>query len=213
MNEQPVNQLAEIKSLMERSSRFISLSGLSGVFAGLTALIGSLIVFFYLDYDLRYFDPKSFFGNPSILLKISDIYFLITLAALIFSIAVFFGFIFTYRKAKKQGLKIWNNSSKQLLINLLIPLLTGGIFCFLLLYHRFIFLIAPATLLFYGLALINAGKYTLSEIRWLGISEVILGLIATAIPGYGLIAWAIGFGVLHIIYGIVMYYRHDRQIS
>jgi hypothetical protein len=97
-----------------------------------------------------------------------------------------------------------------LLANLLVPLAAGGVFCIALLYHGIIYLIAPATLLFYGLALLNASKYTLSEIRWLGITEMLLGLTASIIPGYGLLVWAIGFGILHIIYGMVMYLRYER---
>jgi hypothetical protein len=211
MNKQPINQLDEIKNLMERSSRFISLSGLSGVFAGITALIGSAAAFFILDYDLRYFKPDAFFGSHEKYLTYWEIGSLLVLAAAIFVVAVFCAFIFTARKAKKQGMKMWNHTSKLLLINLAIPLVTGGLFSLLLIYYRLIFLVAPITLIFYGLSLINAGKYTLSEIRWLGVSEVILGLIATVIPGYGLFVWAIGFGILHIIYGIIMYFKYDHQ--
>lgn len=211
MNKKPINQLDEIKSLMERSSRFISLSGLSGVFAGIIALIGAAIAFFILDYDLRYFKPDAFFDSYEKYLTYWEIGSLLVLAAIVFVLAVFSAFIFTARKAKKQGLKIWNHTSKLLFINLAIPLVAGGIFSLLLLYYRLIFLVAPVTLIFYGLSLVNAGKYTLSEIRWLGISEVILGLIATIIPGYGLFVWGIGFGILHIIYGIVMYYKYDHK--
>jgi len=68
--------------------------------------------------------------------------------------------------------------------------------------------VAPLTLIFYGLALVNASKYTLSEIRSFGIAEIVLGLIAMAFIGYGLLFWAIGFGLLHIIYGIIMHVRY-----
>lgn len=98
-----------------------------------------------------------------------------------------------------------------MLINLFIPLTAGGIFCLILLYHQIIYLIAPATLLFYGLALLNASKYTIYEIRYLGISEIVLGLVSAILIGYGLLFWAIGFGILHIIYGVVMYLRYERD--
>ncbi len=96
-----------------------------------------------------------------------------------------------------------------MIINLLIPLVAGGIFCLILIYHKLLFLIASATLIFYGLALINGSKYTLHEIRYLGISEIFLGLLASVFTGYGLVFWTIGFGVLHIIYGILMYLKHE----
>ena len=120
------------------------------------------------------------------------------------------GIFFTTRKAKKKNLPIWDATAKRLVIHLFIPLAAGGIFCLILLFHRDVHLIAPATLLFYGLGLINASKYTLSDIRYLGFTEIILGLIASIFVGYGLLFWAMGFGVMHIIYGAVMYYKYER---
>lgn len=212
MDSKPIDQLTEIRDIMERSSRFLSLSGLSGIMAGVFAIIGAAFAFFYLDYDLRYFNPDEFFNKGSILITRKTMAVLLADAFVILALALFFAVLFTTRKAKKQNLKIWSPSTKQLLINLSIPLITGGFFCIILLYYGIIFLIAPATLLFYGLALVNGSKYTLSEIRWLGISEIILGLIAAIIPGYGIIVWCMGFGILHILYGIIMYQRYERNL-
>ena len=106
-------------------------------------------------------------------------------------------------------MKVWDSTARRMVISLFVPLATGGIFCLILLYHHLVFLMAPSTLLFYGLALINASKYTLHEARVLGISEVILGLMAAWLVGYGLLFWAIGFGVLHIFYGLMMYFRYE----
>ena len=114
------------------------------------------------------------------------------------------------RNSIQKGVPIWGTMAKLTLINLFIPLIAGGIFCLVLLYHHIISLVAPATLVFYGMALFNAGKYTLKEIRVLGILEMLLGLIACFFVGYGLIFWAVGFGILHIIYGTVMYTRYER---
>jgi len=119
------------------------------------------------------------------------------------------GILLTRNKARKTNQKLWDSQSQRLLINLFIPLAVGGILCLILLSKGFIGLIAPLTLVFYGLALINASKYTLSEIRSLGIIEVALGLIGCQFVGYGLILWALGFGILHIIYGIVMHVKYD----
>jgi hypothetical protein len=116
---------------------------------------------------------------------------------------------FTTRKAKRKGLKVWTRPTRLMLYNLTIPLAAGGAFCTILLYQHLIFLIAPASLIFYGLALLNASKYTLPEIQWLGISEVIIGLIACLLTGYGLLFWTLGFGVLHIFYGAIMYFRYE----
>lgn len=114
------------------------------------------------------------------------------------------------KKARKKGLKIWDNAAKRLIINMFIPLAGGGLFCLILMYHGQAGLVAPSTLIFYGLALLNASKYTLDDIRYLGITELIIGLISAVWIGYGLLFWALGFGIIHIIYGILMYYKYER---
>ena len=199
--------------MMERSSRFISLSGLSGISAGIVALIGSAFIFFYLDYDIRYFNVERYFREGMFHFGYKDAMIILFTAFAVLLLALGSAIYFTTRKARKKGLSIWTRTTKLLLYNVAIPLATGGIFCFILLYYRLIFLIAPATLVFYGLALLNGSKYTLPEIQWLGISEIILGLVACMLPGYGLIFWGIGFGLLHIIYGGVMYKKYETDTA
>ncbi|HMI66070.1 MAG TPA: hypothetical protein VK517_08550, partial [Cyclobacteriaceae bacterium] len=70
-------------------------------------------------------------------------------------------------------------------------------------------IVAPSFLIFYGLALINASPNLYEEIRYLGYSEILLGLLCAVLPNYGLLFWAIGFGLFHILYGAVMYKKYD----
>jgi len=202
---QHLDTLTEIRSLMEKSTKFISLSGLSGIVAGIFALIGAAIAYYYLvatNYEGEYLMN----GRANM-----DFYrFFFLNAGFVLVSSLTFGAYFTIRKAKKNKQKIWDQTSKRLLINLLLPLVTGGFFCLILMYHGLVGLIAPATLIFYGLALLNASKYTLNDIRYLGICEIILGLIASIYIGYGLVFWAIGFGILHIVYGFVMYFKYEK---
>ena len=204
-------QLSEIHNLMERSSRFISLSGLSGVSAGVVALAGALFAYFYLNFDVRYFDIDRYFTQRLYANFEQKILILLLDAILVLSFAIGSAIFFTTRRAKQKGLKIWTHSTRLMLYHLFIPLGTGAVFCVILFTYKLIFLLAPVTLIFYGLALLNASKFTLPEIQWLGISEIILGLIAALFVGYGLVFWALGFGILHILYGIVMYNRYERK--
>lgn len=203
-----LKDISEIRSMMERSSRFISLSGLSGVFAGIFALTGAAIAYYMLEmnqYDFYY--EGAINSSES---NISFMSFLIVDALLVLIASLIAGVFFTTRKAKKQGLKIWDKTAKQLLISISIPLFAGGFFCLALLYHGVIELVAPATLLFYGLALLNGSKYTLDDIKYLGISQIILGIFSSFFIGYGLLFWTIGFGLLHIVYGSVMYFKYEK---
>lgn len=211
-NEQPLDALKDIKDLMERSSRFISLSGLAGVFSGVFVLVGAAVAYWRVNlahWAVR--DDDTPFGTGRIVHIDTDVATFLALDDLIVLIAsLLVAYYFTKRKAAKKNQPLWGAYSKHMLANLGVPLVTGGIFCFVLFYHGLIGLIAPSTLVFYGLALMNAGRFSLEEISYLGVSEVILGLLCLMFLGYGLIFWAIGFGLLHIVYGILMYVRHDR---
>lgn len=199
MNDKHYEDLQHIRSMMERSSRFISLSGISGIIAGIVALIASFIA-----YDLIKSSGGDYFGNKHINLSASLTGKLIITCLATLVIAVFFGIYFTVQKSKRNNLTIWNSLSKKLLSSLLIPLVAGGIFCLALFYQHHFGFIAPSMLIFYGLALMNASKYTFSDVEYLGYCELVLGLAALFLTGYGLIFWAIGFGLLHIIYGFMM---------
>ena len=207
-NEHHLQQLREIRQMMVKSSRFLSLSGLSGIVAGIFALLGAAAAFIYFDIGL--FEPV-YTSIHTDYLRSPDFYLFIILDALaVLVFALFFAAYFTMRKSKRDGVPLWGYASKRLVINLLIPLVAGGIFCIILFEHGLMEFVAPATLVFYGLALLNASPYTVSDIRYLGVSELALGLIAMWWPGYGLLFWTIGFGLLHIIYGGVMYFKYER---
>jgi hypothetical protein len=197
--------LASIRHLMERSVKFISLSGLSGILAGTYATLGAIVAYFKIQYPLS---PVAYrqqsVQDGSIVLQLG------TIALIVLVASVGTGFWLSSRKAKQLGTTIWNETSKRLFINLLVPLVTGGIFILILLFYNHYGVVAAASLIFYGLALIHASANLYDEVRYLGYSEIILGLIAAALPGYGLLFWTIGFGVLHIFYGALMYRKYDR---
>lgn len=196
-----LQDLKEIKDLMNKSSQFISLSGLSGILAGIYALIGAVVAYYLIENHDGYY----------ITLESSTFKLILLTAALVLVASLLTAYLCTINKAKKVGEKVWNASSKRLLINFFIPLVTGGIFAILLLKNGYYGLVAPITLVFYGLACVNASKYTLRDVRYLGITEIILGLLAVEFSGYGLYFWVLGFGVCHIVYGTVMHFKYDRK--
>lgn len=210
-HQEHLENLQQIRTLMERSSRFISLSGLSGVAAGLIALAGAAVAYAYLG--VAPFDGKYLYiSEPGYEKWGMDFYeFFLLDAGLVLLFALAAGVFFTTRKAMQKGQKIWDRVTFRLLFNLLIPLVTGAIFCLALLNYGIVGLIAPTTLVFYGLALINGSKYTLNDIRYLGFTEIALGIIGLFNIGYGLEIWAIGFGLMHILYGAAMWQKYERH--
>lgn len=201
-----IRDIAEMRSMMERSSRFLSLSGLAGIMAGIYALSGVYIANQFLNFNPEELHNGTIQSGSisSMLLKA------IFLASIILIMAICTAIFLSYKKAAKRGEKLWNPTAKQLLINMSVPLIAGGLLILILISKGLIGLIAPFTLLFYGLALHNASKFTYEEVRSLGLIEIGLGLISSYFVEYGLIFWAFGFGVVHIIYGIYMHYRYER---
>ncbi len=198
-----------IRKMMEESTRFLSLSGLSGVFAGVAAIIGALVAYlFFLDNGtINYSEYLSGIVNQSIP---ANGWPLIIDAFGVLLLAVTFALFFSIKKAKRDGKKFLTPISSRMLLNLFIPLLTGGVLIIAFILNDLLLLIIPCFLVFYGLALVNAGKFTFGEIFYLGILEIITGLVAAFLPGMGLIFWIFGFGILHIIYGVAMYRRYDK---
>ncbi|PWT99056.1 MAG: hypothetical protein C5B52_11275 [Bacteroidetes bacterium] len=206
---QGLDTLKDIKQMMERSSRFISLSGLSGISAGICALVGA----WFASGVLKEHDTVNFHelipGHRISVREFIDNE-LFSIALFTFIAALIAAFTFTYIRSKKENIPIWGTTSKRLLWNVAMPMIVGGIFLIRMIQLGYFGLIAPGCLIFYGLALVNASKYTLGEVKWLGYGQILLGIINCWYPGEGIYFWAVGFGVLHIIYGTMMWWKYER---
>ncbi len=206
--DETLEALQEIRSIMNRSARFISLSGWSGIWAGITALVGAYIAYSWLQ--------KPGYEDVGVTLYASMAHFdkftnnIIFLGVAVFAVALAGALFFTYKKSKRMGQPLWNNASRLMVGQLFYPIFAGGVFCLLFIYYGCGMFVVPACLVFYGLALISAARHTLSDIRYLGMLDVTLGCTAMFFPGYGLIFWAIGFGVLHVLYGAMMWGKYDK---
>jgi hypothetical protein len=210
MEDKYLQDISEIKNMMNKSAQFISLSGLAGVMAGVYALIGAYIARELIESNNNAYDNYSN-TDAIITLESSTFKGILLTAFVVLLLSISTAAILTFNKAKKEGESVWNTASKRLLANFMIPLVTGGVFGLLLLRNGNYGLIAPVTLIFYGLSCVNASKYTLRDVRYLGITIIILGLIATELSGYALEFWAFGFGFCHILYGSMMYFKYDRK--
>ncbi len=208
---QHLDTLHDIKQMMERSSRFISLSGLSGIAAGICALAGA----WYTSTQIQPAQTGDYQGTSRLIyegdpqLKTT----LLEIAIVTFVAAAISSFLFTYLRSKKTHTPIWGATAQRLMFNMSIPLIVGGLVIYRMLEFRFFGMIAPACLLFYGLGLVNASKYTLGEVRYLGYALLVLGIINLWMVGYGLYFWAMGFGVLHIVYGVWMWLKYERTVT
>ena len=205
VKNEPLQELLHIKKMMERSTKFSSVSGMSSVAAGICALLGIwLVVRSIAEWKASHIqDP----GAP-----IEDLATrLLVIAVTTFAAALISSFIFVYLRCKKLDIPVLGMSARRVIINMAIPLVMGSLFIFRLATSGDYKLIPPACLIFYGLALINASKYTLDEIRYLGFAELLIGILNLWILGYGLIFWGIGFGLMHIIWGVIIWWKYEKN--
>ena len=206
MKEEDIySELSSIRNLMERSSKFISLSGLSGILAGIYALIGA-----YIGYRLVYRENSGLLFRDLYLNDPSALWPLFLIALTVLALSLITGIWLTIRQARKKGENYWNPVSKKLLLNMSIPLITGGLLILIFLFRGYYGIVSSSCLIFYGLSLVAGSQFTFSDVKWLGFCEIILGLLAALLPGYGLIFWVIGFGILHILYGSIMHYKYNQ---
>ncbi len=205
-NQQHLEALNDIRQMMRQSNKFLSLSGFSGIFAGIYALIGAF-------FGKKIIEDYARGGDYSDEAYLRMLLICTIICTAILGLSILTALIFSGRKAKKMGQKVFDHTAWRLLLNMLIPLAAGGLFCIAMIYQgrEMILLVCPAMLIFYGLALVNGSKYTLHDIRYLGCLQIALGIFAAFYLGYGLIFWALGFGVLHIVYGAFMWFKYDRK--
>ena len=208
-NYKSLEDIKAIRQMMEDSSKFLSLSGLSGVLAGIYALLGAGYTYFYIFDSGNHFYNEfmiSLTGKPTHEFRIS----LLVVAAIVFLSATISTFLLSKQKAQKAGTQFWSNTAKKILTEMGTILFLGGVFCIILIFQGDLRLVASTTLLFYGISLITIAKYTHHDIKYLGYAEAFLGLLAGIYLSYGIVFWSIGFGLFHIIYGVVMYLKYER---
>ena len=200
--------LTEIRSMMHKSSRFLSLSGWSGIWAGITALVASGVA-----YTILYNQTTHYIIDTTNVLMSEPVYTLVLLAIITFIVALSGALFFTLRKNRKLGEATFTGAARKLAVSMMIPMGAAACFVFSFIQNLHFDYIVPASLVFYGLTLINSSKYTFSDIRYLGLSEIIIGCIALFLPDMGLYLWAFGFGIMHIVYGTIMWFKYDRKVN
>jgi hypothetical protein len=200
-----IEALNDIRNMMRKSSRFLSLSGLSGIFAGVYALAGYYIAIWFIRNKIENLETEGLYS--------AGYSFFVFLAISILGLSLITAFLFSFRKAKQNGQKLFDHTAWRLFWQMAVPLIAGGILSFALLIHGFLPFIAPTMLCFYGAALFSASKLTYDDVKYLGLAQILLGVISAFDLGHGLTYWAIGFGLLHILYGTIMWWKYEKNVE
>jgi len=174
--------------------KILSLMGWPGIYLGFVGTVGALVA-------------NSIVESP--IGELEKLRFLMIDAAVVGVLAVAAAAFLSARRLKRAGLSMWGSDSRGVVLELTVPLLTGAVFCYVLLLNRMYLAVPGSLLLFYGLALAAAAKFGHFEIRVLGVVEIALGFAALAFPVHALMYWAMGFGIAHILYGSLIYFKYE----
>ena len=192
------DDIAHIRSMMERSSRFLSLSGWAGIIPGLLALVGLATVVWLIQQTKLTVGYEAGIENDHPLIMQLGIVAIVVLA-----LSIFASWYTCMRKARLDKQSTWTPAIRNMLLHFAIPLLAGAIIVSWIYQKEQWELLSPVLLSFYGLALVMVSQFTLRSVFWMGIFEIALSIPA-GMTGWDLPVLAIGFGFTHIVYGIMM---------
>ena len=185
--------LAEIRIMMDRSTRFRSVPGWAGILAGLYAITAAWIA--HECFGLKILFAQSPLIQPAHAKQTIGLGILLLLTSMTTAITL------SIRQAKGKGTPLWNQTTRRMLVSFSIPLLTGGVVLVFLMVQGLLDWVFPFSLIFYGLALHNAGRESIPELQFLGYLELGLGLVACFMSSCSVLLWLMGFGGLHLLYG------------
>lgn len=211
MKENEVKQtLDDIREMMSKSSRFQAISGWSIIVIGLLAGIASLMAAAVIGVaDVPFFDNLQRYSTLNTPLKIR---IAALIALILFTVCLLIVFVFAIVKSKRHNLPFaFDKRMRQMLLDFLIPLIAGGLFSMAMVMQQHYGLTSSIMLMFYGLALINCSHYTYPILRWLGYTELLIGIIDCFTMSHALLFWFLGFSVAHILFGIIYVLMFDRK--
>jgi hypothetical protein len=197
--------LKKIRDIMEKTAPFLSLSGLSGIAAGLAGTAAGVIIMLKIQSAWISSDLLNDLLSDH---QMKRFFAVLLLTALV--LALLGSFIITAVNTLRKNQPLWVISSIRFAENLFIPLLAGSILLAAFYIHKDYQYFIPVMLLFFGLSLYTASQSSREEIRILGILDICLGIISLFYIPAGLICWTAGFGLLNIVYGIIMYVKYER---
>lgn len=208
-NKDAIQDLESIRTMMERSSRFQTINGWGVTAVGLIALVAALVAngLFYEGSDSWF---STLYGNTDYLWSHKT---QIAIIGALILVAVCGGIVFfsSLWMAKRKKISVTlDPNMRRTMFNFAVPLLAGAILCTALLVQGHYGLTSSIMLIFYGLALINCHHFSHRLLGVLGYLELALGLADCFVVTHALLFWALGFGVLHVVFGLLLIVKNRR---
>ena len=186
LHDRAMDNLRYIRETMERAGSFTAVSGWGVVTIGATALIAAWVA--------------SRAAAPVTWLVVWVVEAMLALAIGVVSVAL---------KARAAGMPLLSGPGRKVALSLSPPLLAGAALTAVL-FHGGLFALLPGMwLLLFGVGIVAAGSFSVRIVPVMGMSFMLLGMIAFLLPGsWGNALMALGFGGLHILFGFLIARRY-----
>ena len=181
-----LEHLEVIRETLERSTAFTAVSGWGYVGMGATALLASYVA-------LR---------QPTI-----EAWLAVWLGEAL--VAVTIALVAMHGKASRLKTPILSLPGRRLFVGLLPALFAGGVMTLALVRSGDTRQISGVWLLLYGVAVMQAGAFSVRTIPVMGAVFILIGAIALPLPWFWAnVMLAVGFGLVHIAFGYYIAWRH-----
>jgi len=186
LHERAMDNLRYIRETMERSSSFTGISGWGQVAIGVTALAAAVLA-------AQQATVKSWLA----------VWFVEAMFSLLIA-----GWSMD-RKARAAGLPLFSGPGRKVAFSLSPPLLAGALLTAVLYRAGSTNSIPGMWLLLYGTGVVTGGMFSVPVVPVMGLCFMTLGAAALFAPAF-LANWflALGFGILHITFGVIIARRY-----
>lgn len=181
-----MDNLRFIRETMEAAGTFTAVSGWGQVVIGGTAMLAAVIA-------------APFAGSTEWVL----VWAAEALLALLISVW------FMYDKARSASIPLLSGSARKLLFSFSPVFLVGLVITAALIRLSMFSLLPGMWMLLYGTAVVAAGAFSVRSVPVMGAAFISVGGVALFAPAsWGTALMIIGFGALHIVFGVVIARRH-----
>ena len=186
LHDRAMDNLRFIRETMERSTSFTAVSGVAGMIMGAVAMVAAVVA--------------STRRTPEA--------WLLTwlIAALVAGLAALWAMI---RKARASGVSLLSGPGSKFALFFTPPIVVGALLTAALVRVDLLSVLPGAWLLLYGTAVVSGGAFSVRIVPMMGVGFMLVGALALfAPPAWGDEFMAVGFGVLHIVFGLVIWRKH-----